>query len=582
MPPYQLRLARPQELTEKERLELERKLSEEINECTEVASYLRNKVKQFLVEQGIWSLKAVDYEVRIYYGAYLRQHLAPGSKYLYMQGFDLIKLHSLEKEAQTLAGRHHAMKYQNKPLFLLYHPNVEIARLFLKVMNKEELLWDFEIAASATLKKQVFMILHNIIQTETRSEARKGKLNALKRLYQYCIGRGVANLEYLETADTKDFLDTTEKEREQNQHIINASRKFLFLEAEDILWDAPIWYLERFRFESARVNPAGMVQRISFLEVTQKRNRELLQQYMRYCLGVTNLTIGNIRSEFNMVRRFLAKLQEQMAQDVCYATADDMKWYFHTLSLADNKPETFNKCIISILHFFDYLKVKGYIERIPFQEQYYLKKTVQKHHDRSVDYQVYVEVMQKLDAFPEELRLMFLHLWAVGLRASEVCTLKGDAYYVQGRDAWIQVYQIKMKTYKRIPIPTALYRLMKVYLKKYQITPEDYIFKNKKGGACSYGTFKYRMLKACREQNIGNGEYLFQSHDYRHTLATFYYNNGVSIQGVRDYLGHAYEEMTEQYIDFMTKRIKKANAEYLGKPENSLAVGISKRSRYGK
>lgn len=60
---------------------------------------------------------------------------------------------------------------------------------------------------------------------------------------------------------------------------------------------------------------------------------------------------------------------------------------------------------------------------------------------------------------------MYLHLWSIGLRISEVCTLKGDAYYIQGRDAWIQVYQIKMKSYKRIPIPDALYKLMKEYLK---------------------------------------------------------------------------------------------------------------------
>ena len=64
---------------------------------------------------------------------------------------------------------------------------------------------------------------------------------------------------------------------------------------------------------------------------------------------------------------------------------------------------------------------------------------------------------------------MFLHLWGIGLRASEVCALKGDAYYVQGRDAWIKVYQIKMKTYKRIPIPAAIYKRMKVFIRKYHI-----------------------------------------------------------------------------------------------------------------
>ncbi len=30
------------------------------------------------------------------------------------------------------------------------------------------------------------------------------------------------------------------------------------------------------------------------------------------------------------------------------------------------------------------------------------------------------------------------------------------------------------------------------------------------------------MIEACRENKIANGEYLFQSHDYRHTVATMF------------------------------------------------------------
>ena len=32
-----------------------------------------------------------------------------------------------------------------------------------------------------------------------------------------------------------------------------------------------------------------------------------------------------------------------------------------------------------------------------------------------------------------------------------MCTLKGGAYYWDGEDAWIKVYQIKMKAEKMIP-----------------------------------------------------------------------------------------------------------------------------------
>ena len=72
-------------------------------------------------------------------------------------------------------------------------------------------------------------------------------------------------------------------------------------------------------------------------------------------------------------------------------------------------------------------------------------------------------------------------------------------------------------------------------------------------------------------------EYLFQSHDYRHTVATMLYDNGVSIQGVRDYLGHDYLEMTEQSIDYMPKKIAKENMGFFQKPEHNLAAGLRKK-----
>ena len=103
---------------------------------------------------------------------------------------------------------------------------------------------------------------------------------------------------------------------------------------------------------------------------------------------------------------------------------------------------------------------------MPYHVEYYLKKEIYTHHNRSVNEDVYMEMIHKLPLFPEKPRLVFLHLWALGLRCNEVCTLKGNAYYMQGRDAWIQVYQYKMKNYKKVPIPLALYKLMKVYIRK--------------------------------------------------------------------------------------------------------------------
>ena len=449
--------------------------------------------------------------------------------------------------------------------------------------NKDNWVWDFSQKASKVLKKQIFDVLHFMLRQGMSKKDRSDHLTALKRLYEFCIKEQVADIEYLEQRQIHKFKDSIQyrREREVAMHILEQSRKILFIESDEIHWNANVWYLERFHFERARVNPTNPVHTISFIEVEDKENRKYLQQYMKYCLGITHLAISTIRVEFIYIRNFVIWLEKNKLQGIRYVTEDTADRYFRYQEQTHIQEETFNKTVWGILHFFDYLRVKGIIKKIPFCGQYYLKKTTPKHHDRSVDEKVSAEIILKLRYFPEDLRLMFLHLWGIGLRTSEVCSLKGDAYYIQGKDAWIQVYQIKKKDYKKIPIPWAIYKLMEVYLEKYHIRPDDYIFQNKKGGAYCYGSFRYRMLKCCEKNQIGNGEYLFKSHDYRHNVATMYYDNEVSIQSVRDYLGHDYEEMTRQYIDYMPQKISKANEKYFEQEGHGLASGV-KRCKRGK
>ena len=133
-----------------------------------------------------------------------------------------------------------------------------------------------------------------------------------------------------------------------------------------------------------------------------------------------------------------------------------------------------------------------------------------------------------------------------------------------------------MKSYKRIPISDGLYKIMQVYIKRNGIKPDEYLFKNRNGDAYCSGTFRQQMIKFCEEQNFDEGRYLFQSHDYRHTVATHLYDNGVSLQGVRDYLGHDYEEMTQQYIDYIPRKIARESTDFFKKPGNSLAACLGK------
>lgn len=560
--------------------ELHAQLRAELNVCTDVQASYRNKIEKFMAAEEIWHIADLDYPTRERYEKFLAGEVKPVSYAIYLKAFDRIKRLAINSQMKIMAkGQIVSPPYRNAVLFLPYYPNPEIAKQFENSTRKKDLVWDFSRAAPESMKRQIFTALDYEIRHPKNSENLRTHLVALRKFYDFCTEESVEDIESLELEDIRRFADTLAPGEERNKvpGIVDCCRKALFVESDEIRWEAPVWYMERFHIQTERLDPANPIRHISFLEVVNKQNRKLLQQYFRYGIGITNLALNNLRSEFNYVRKFLVELDQPEEENVCMLTAERMDTYFKQLQTRNLQSVSYNKILMAILHFFQFLFARRYIEKIPFSEEYYLKKEVYVHHNRSVEPQVVSDMLTSLHRFPEELRLMFLHLWGIGLRISEVCILKGNDYYIQGRDAWIQVYQTKMRTYKRIPIPDAIYQLMQIYIQKHHIQANDYVFQNRKGGAYHSGTFRKKMLRYCDENHIQNGEYLFKSHDYRHTIATRFYDDGVPLQTIRDYLGHIYEEMTRQYIDYMPRKVDKASTEYFDR-HSSLAAGLLKKN----
>jgi len=565
------------QISEEKRKFLQSQLELELAECVRANSTGRNHLKRFMIQNEIWHIAELDYETRVAFEAWLGECYNLGPRTTYVKAFDRVKQHAVQQSLGVIeVGKRRRPRYRSARFFLPYYPDAEIAEYFNYSTKKEDLVWDFSVEAPETMKRQMFDVLCAALEETTTVKNLQWRLYTLRSFYGYCCRRKIRNIELMELFEVEQYY---EEQKGKNEYlsvrgVVDYCQRQLFLQADTIHWEAHVWYVDRFRLQPERIDPANPVKRISFAEVVNPKNRDLLKEYARYTIGITNLAIGNIRSELIIVRRFLVELEQSERENILTVSFTALDNYFREEQKRDINPETFNKCVLAVLHFFQYLLVKHYIEKIPFDHEYYLKKTIPYHHNRSVDAGIVDEILGKLHLFPEELRLMYLHLWGTGLRISEVCTLHGDAYYIQANDTWVQVYQTKMRGYKRIPIPLALYDLMMVYLQKHNIRANDYVFQNSRGGAYRSGTFRVKMKRLCAEYQIRNGEYLFQSHDYRHSLATFFYNNGVSLQGVRDYLGHMYEEMTLQYVDYMQEKIQKKNEEYFC--NNNLAADLVK------
>lgn len=534
---------------------------------------IQHKTLAFLVACGIQNLNEITYETRKAYETYLQGYGCRKVKE-YVKGLDLLKLHAIKKESASFPRP--VVSYQPKLFYLGYFPDYTVAMEFYYVQNKEELLFDFSIPAPLLLKKQIFDTLNGILRQGYKKEQRSRYLLPLKALYRFCAERPVADLLRFEEGDLeayqKQLKDQPLGMRKACRQILDWACRFLFLQRESIDWEANVWYLERFSLND-RNHPASLVGKLCFASVQNRKNRKYLQEYMRYCIGLGSRVMHTVRLEHYNLLQFL-RFCDRIGKNVEALSPKELEAYLAQLD-GTVQEETFNKKLQTLYQFFCFLISKGYLREPPIWLEYYKKKFFPQHHNRSVPMEFQKELLLCLKEFPEHLRLMYLHLWCLGLRSSEVCCLKGDAYFLLGEDPWLRVYQYKTGSEKTVPIPKTLYRMMKQYIEKKGIRPDEYIFKSRKGGAYSAETFCIQVLRLCRKLSIGEGAYHFRSHDFRHTAATRLYVQGSSIQAVRDYLGHQKEDMTRQYLDALPEKLDQANESYF--KQESLGAKLMRR-----
>lgn len=586
VPAYQLHIADQQEIRQEE--QRRKGLRDELEKCTQVNGTFRNKIYPFLVSSGIEHLTEIDYPLRIRFIDFAKKNFLQKQRNVMINAFDRIRQQAVWEEQKTLAGRQkYKLRYEDALTFLKYLPDQEIAEKYTIARDESNLVWDFRIACSEKMKQQIFRAICSLSREKKSSWERNMSLTGLRCLYQFCVRAGIDDIEQMELEEKERFaqelrrLPRSEKSRKSMFGILAWIQRHEFLSAKEIHWQANVWYLERIHIAGERINESNPAGCLIFEDVKNRENRELLKRYMKYLIAVSDLSVSNIRDKSMYLRNYLKFLDGEKLT-VGAVVREIFEVYINQILEKELEPKSFNTELLAVTQFYNFLLVRGEVSCMPYRPNDYIQKSFEIHHDRSVEADVSEEIISKLRYFPEHLRLMYLHLWGIGLRASEVCTLKGDAYEWDGRDAWIKVWQPKMRKYKRVPIPEMLYRLMKVYIKKYDIGADDYLFPNSKGGAFRYGTLRSQMLRYCEENQIHGGEYIFRSHDYRHNVATEFYDNGVPLSSVRDYHGHTYDEMTLQYVDHMPERVEKAADAVFRNPENNLAAGLLKTMNKGK
>lgn len=535
-------------------------------------SYAENaigrKALTFLYALGITSLSEITADTRKAYEEYLELSV-PSKVIEYIKYLDRMVLSEIEKITFVREPA-----YENRLFYLVYYPDIKIAKRFYYTARKEFLFFDFSLPAPVLMKKQIFRILlSDLSEIENRKNHYMVQhfITPLYYLYDFCVKNQILDLKQITLAEEKafyEYLDTNMDAISKNApQVLYRARRFLFLSDKKPDFSATCWFLERFTL-SDRKNPTRGIECFTFGDISED-NRTYFQHYMKYLLVLSpKYSLQSLHEKYYGAKEFIRFIECRHAtlSELSYS---DIESFIEYKDQMDVRPETYNRTLTMLSFFLTALSVRENLLVPSFPFDYFYKKAAYLHHDRSVPEDTIDRIFTVLSDFPETLGLMYLTLYSTGLRINEVCSLRKDALFSDGSTNWLSIYQYKLRSEKQIPIPSEVSRLLKKHIASDE-TGSIYIFpscndKDKPYQAATFVKQMQKQLLLYEETRDIN----FKSHDYRHTIATDLHMSGAAIGTTRAFLGHTRDDMTKQYIDHLPGHIDLLQDEYF--KENNLS-----------
>lgn len=535
-------------------------------------SYAENaigrKALTFLYALGITSLSEITADTRKEYEKYLELSV-PSKVIEYIKYLDRMVLSEIEKITFVREPA-----YENRLFYLVYYPDIKIAKRFYYTARKEFLFFDFSLPAPILMKKQIFRILlSDLSEIENRKNHYMVQhfITPLYYLYDFCVKNQIPDLKQITLAEENafyEYLDTNMDAISKNApQVLYRARRFLFLSDKKPDFSATCWFLDRFTL-SDRKNPTRGIECFTFGDISED-NRTYFQHYMKYLLVLSpKYSLQSLHEKYYGAKEFI-RFIESRHTTLSELSYSDIESFIEYKDQKEVRPETYNRTLTMLSFFLTALSVRENLLVPSFPFDYFYKKAAYLHHDRSVPEDTIDRIFTVLSDFPETLGLMYLTLYSTGLRINEVCSLRKDALFSDGSTNWLSIYQYKLRSEKQIPIPSEVSRLLKKHIASDE-TGSIYIFpsckdKDKPYQAATFVKQMQKQLLLYEETRDIN----FKSHDYRHTIATDLHMSGAAIGTTRAFLGHTRDDMTKQYIDHLPGHIDLLQDEYF--KENNLS-----------
>lgn len=395
---------------------------------------------------------------------------------------------------------------------------------------------------------------------------------ALKYLVCYAENSGLQDILGMNAAQEMEFASLLRRQIGKSNvnapQFIAFCRKTLFLELQEISWEANVWYVEKLNIVPERYSLSSTIESFSFLDIRLEDNRKMLQEYMKYLFTVTNLNLGTIRIKQTCIKEFLKYLDEQ-EKEITTIDVNSVKEYFEKLSLKRISPQSYNNKIRVVTIFLQYLQVKDNINHFTIPVFFYKKKSYPKNHEvRDLDKKLDLLTLH-LSEFPEQLCIMSLLLLYTGISKGKLFLLRNIDFYCENEDSWMKV----PGTNRSVPIPDILHLFVLRYSEKSHIDIERLLFLNK-GKKYTARSFEEAITKQCLKSGILDGEYVFKGNGYQKELCKALYRNGTSIQAIREYMGYSTDETVKKYIGWVDEEVSRKSDEFFKQEEVSLGGNL--------
>ena len=269
---------------------------------------------------------------------------------------------------------------------------------------------------------------------------------------------------------------------------------------------------------------------------------KLISNYLSYCKTHKRLSTHTIRDYKNYHLQFYN------------SNYNNVEYYIEFLTKSNIKSNTLRRKIASLKVFYSYLKFQDIIDENPFNQlrfqfrkekilpktiPYDVLKSVYSYSEQKVIYSKSKYQKQKA----ERNLLIISLLLSTGIRISELCHIHFKDINFSNRTLHI-IGKGKKERILFLGDQTT-FRLLKTYINKYCIQPNDYLFTG------------HNPLKALSEQSVrlilkklvkkNNLSITITPHMFRHSFATMLLDKNVDIRYIQQILGHSSISVTQIY-----------------------------------